>query len=146
MKLRVLIFCAICCAWLAGPKLWGQTAAVALPDAADARTASLVGHVVTEPGAEPIKKAIIELVQEGGDSTHNYTATSAPDGSFDISGIEPGRYRILVEKTGFVFVDAKHRSKEASAITLLRGQALPDQTLRMWPTAVLTGRVLDEDG
>jgi hypothetical protein len=140
MKLRlVTIQFGILCALLAG----GPTD---LPADESAR-ASLAGRVVKEPGGEPIKKAVIELIREAaGESTHNYTATSDGEGNFEIHEILPGRYRILIERSGYVFVDARHHASDAAALSFERGQALSDQVFRMLPTAVVTGRVLDEDG
>jgi protocatechuate 3,4-dioxygenase beta subunit len=138
MKLRVIVIqCAILCVWLAGGRAY----------AADSDRASLAGRVVKEPGGEPLKKALVELIGESaGESGHNYTATSDADGNVSIPNIVPGRYHLLVERTGYLFVDAKHRRTETEALSFEKGQALTDQVFHMLPCAVITGRVVDEDG
>jgi Carboxypeptidase regulatory-like domain len=138
MKLRIVVIqCAILCAWLAGGRAY----------AVDSDRASLAGRVVKEPGGEPLKKALVELIGEtAGESPHNYTATSDAEGNVSIPNIVPGRYHLLVERTGYLFVDAKHRRTETEALSFEKGQSLTDQVFHMLPCAVITGRVLDEDG
>jgi protocatechuate 3,4-dioxygenase beta subunit len=108
--------------------------------------ASLEGNVVKEPGREPLKKAIVELIAENQEEGGNYTATSDQEGHFKIAGIQPGRYRMFVERPGYLEVDKKRRRSEGIVLSFDAGQGLKDQTLRMLPAAILTGRVLDEDG
>jgi protocatechuate 3,4-dioxygenase beta subunit len=108
--------------------------------------ASLEGKVVKEPAGEPLKKAIIELIGENQEEGGNYTATSDQDGRFKIVGIQPGRYRLFVERTGYIEVDAQRRHSDGVALSLEAGQELKDQTLHMLAAAIITGRVMDEDG
>ena len=98
------------------------------------------------PSGEPLKKAIIELIGENQEEGGNYTATSDQDGHFEIAGIHPGRYRIFVERTGYIEVDAKRRRSDGVLLSLDAGQELKDQVLHMLAAAVVAGRVLDEDG
>jgi len=108
--------------------------------------ASLEGRVVKEPSGEPVKKAIIELIGQDQQENGNYTATSDQEGHFQIHGIEPGRYQMFSERTGFIEVDQKRRRSLGLYLTFSAGQELQDQTLHMMAAAALTGRVLDEDG
>src|SRR5882672_10321574 len=73
--------------------------------------ASLEGKVLREPAGEPLKKAIVELIGENQDEGGNYTATSDQDGHFKVAGIHPARYRLFVERTGYIEVDATGSSK-----------------------------------
>lgn len=108
--------------------------------------ASLDGRVVKEPAGEPLRKAIIELIGENQEEGSNYTATSDQEGHFTIAGIHPGRYRLFVERTGYIEVDAKRRRSDGVLLSLDAGQELKEQTLHMLAAAVIAGRVLDEDG
>jgi protocatechuate 3,4-dioxygenase beta subunit len=124
-----------------------RAAASQVPAAAkDPSQASLEGKVIKEPAGEPIKKAIIEMIGENQEEGGNYTATSDPEGHFMIAGIRPGRYRIFVERTGYIEVDAKRRHSDGVVLSLDAGQELKDETLHMLPAAIVMGRVLDEDG
>jgi Carboxypeptidase regulatory-like domain len=108
--------------------------------------ASLEGSVVKEPAGEALKKAIVELIGENQDEGGNYTATSDPEGHFKITAIQPGRYRLFVERTGYMEVDHKRRHSEGIVLSFEAGQELKDQVLRMLPAAIITGRVVDEEG
>jgi len=108
--------------------------------------ASLEGSVVKEPGGEPIKKAIVEVIGENQGESGNYAATSDSEGRFKIADMIPGRYRILVERTGYIEVDKKGRRSQGMMLSVDAGQEVKGQTLRMLAGAILMGRVLDEDG
>jgi Carboxypeptidase regulatory-like domain len=108
--------------------------------------ASLVGSVVKDPSGEPVKKAIIEMIAENQGEGGNYTAMSDADGHFKITDILPGRYRLLVERTGYIEVDKKGRRSPGSMLSVGAGQEIKGHTLHMLAAAILTGRVLDEDG
>ena len=112
----------------------------------DASVGSLEGTVVKEPSGEGLRKALVEVIGQSQEESGNYTATSDQDGHFKVSSIRPGRYRIFVERTGYVEVDKKLRRSQGLVIDIQGGQELKDQTLHMLPAAIITGRVLDEDG
>ncbi|HKS95415.1 MAG TPA: carboxypeptidase-like regulatory domain-containing protein, partial [Terriglobia bacterium] len=112
----------------------------------EAVQASVEGSVVKDPGGEPLKKAVVELIGDAQDEPANYTATSEPDGHFRISAVRPGRYVIFVEHPGYISVDAHHHHAEGITISVDPGQQLKDLQLHMLAASVLTGRVVDEDG
>jgi len=138
MKLALIL---VCSAMLVGTGL-AQTAVLGKASS----LASLEGKVVREPAGEPIKKALIELIGENQEEGGNYAATSDQEGHFKVAGIHPGRYRLIVERTGFIEVDARRRRSDGVVLSLETGQELRDQTLHMLPAAIVMGRVLDEDG
>jgi protocatechuate 3,4-dioxygenase beta subunit len=111
----------------------------------DKTSASIDGSVVKDPGDQPLKKATVQVVsdEEGGSS---YTAVSDSEGQFGISSLQPGRYRIFVERSGFIEVDKSGHRLPGTALSLQAGQRIKDLQLRMLPAAVVTGRVVDEDG
>jgi protocatechuate 3,4-dioxygenase beta subunit len=136
-----LVLTLVCSAMIVGAGL-AQTAT----SGKESSQASLEGKVVKEPAGEPIKKAIIELIGENQEEGGNYTATSDQEGHFRVPGIHPGRYRLFVERTGFIEVDARRRRSDGVVLSLEAGQELKDQRLHMLPAAIIMGRVLDEDG
>ena len=108
--------------------------------------ATVEGIVVKEPGGEPVKKALIELIAENQTEGGDYTATTGPDGAFHIDGVLPGRYRLFAERTGFL-EESKHRGRsEGRVLTLTAGQELKDVQIRFEAAAVVRGRITDEDG
>lgn len=108
--------------------------------------AVIEGIVTKEPGSEPVKKALIELIAENQAEGGDYTAVSGPDGGFHIEGIVPGRYHLFAERTGMLEVDKHHARADGRVLTLAAGQELKDLRIRLQAAAVVRGRVTDEDG
>jgi protocatechuate 3,4-dioxygenase beta subunit len=138
--MRLLVSClfAICL----GPTLLGQDSAVPMP--ANPR-AAIEGIVTKEPDAQPVKKAIIELIAENQSVGGDYTATTGADGQFRIENILPGRYHLFAERTGLLD-SGRHHSRQGHILTLTAGQEIKDLHIRLQAAAVIRGRVTDEDG
>ncbi len=77
-----------------------------------------------------------------------YSASSDTAGRYRIADIEPGRYRVSVERAGFV--DAQYGAKRpgdaGTTLTLDKSQRMTDVNVSLTPHGVIAGRVLDEDG
>jgi protocatechuate 3,4-dioxygenase beta subunit len=110
------------------------------------KTASISGIVIKEPGSEPLKKVLVQVVAENQKEGGNYTASTDADGNFHVDGVEPGRYRIFFERTGFVAVNERGSKADINIFAVKPGQTLENLTFRMLPTAVISGRITDEDG
>jgi hypothetical protein len=135
--------------------LWLVVAAAAAlsaqsPPSSSAQTsptrATLSGIVTKDPGSDPVKKALIELIAESQSDGGNYTALTGADGGFRIENIVPGRYRLFVERSGFQEIDKHQRRTEGRVLTLSAGQELKDLVIRLQAAAVVEGRVTDEEG
>ncbi|MFZ0957188.1 MAG: carboxypeptidase-like regulatory domain-containing protein [Candidatus Sulfotelmatobacter sp.] len=109
-------------------------------------TASVQGRVAKDPGGEPVKKALIELIAENQNEGGDYTAVTGGDGSFRVEGVVPGRYRLFVERTGYLEVEKHHTRSDGRVLTLAAGQEVTDLRVRLQAAAVVEGRVTDEDG
>lgn len=110
------------------------------------KRAAVEGVVTKEPGSEPVKKALVELIAENQAQGGDYTAVSSGDGTFRIENVLPGRYRLFVERTGFLDTDKSHQRSEGRVLALSAGQELKNVNVRLEAAAVLHGRVSDEDG
>jgi protocatechuate 3,4-dioxygenase beta subunit len=120
--------------------------ASAQESASPPKPSSIAGTVVQEPGSQPLKKVLVQVIAEDQKQGGNYTASTDSDGHFHIENVVPGRYRLFLEKTGFVEVNGRGLQSDVNVVTVQAGQSLEDLLLRMLPTAIISGRVTDEDG
>src|SRR6202790_4338426 len=111
-----------------------------------AHAASIAGTVVKEPGSQPLKKVLVQVIAENQKEGGNYTASTDADGHFRIENVVPGRYRIFIERAGFVGVNEHGLKSDVNVFTVQAGQPVEDLLFRMLPTAVISGRITDEDG
>ncbi len=102
--------------------------------------------MVQEPGSQPLKKVLVQVVAEDQKQGGNYTASTDADGHFRVDNVVPGRYRIFLERTGFAGVNGRGVQSDINVFTVQAGQSVEDLLFRMLPTAVISGRITDEDG
>ena len=121
-------------------------AAIAQNSASQPKPAAIEGIVIKDPGSEPVKKALIELIGETQPGGQAYTTVTAADGQFQIAGIIPGRYRLFAERPGYLEVGKHHARTEGRVLNLVAGQELKELQIRLQSAAVVRGRVTDEDG
>jgi protocatechuate 3,4-dioxygenase beta subunit len=114
--------------------------------ASAARPSSIAGTVIKQRGSEPLKKVLVQVIAENQKEGGNYTASTDADGHFHIDDVEPGRYRIFLERSGFIAVNNRGQRAEMNVFTIKAGQAVENVFFRMLPTAVISGRITDEDG
>src|ERR1700728_5249873 len=115
MRRSLILAIVICAALLAS----------AQDSAPAAKTASIAGEVVKEPGRQPLKKALVQVVAEG--QGESYTASTDAEGHFRVENVAPGRYRIFIERTGFVGVNGQGRESDVNVGTVQAGQSVEDQ-------------------
>jgi hypothetical protein len=109
-------------------------------------SASIEGMVSKEPGSQPMKKVVVQVIAEDQNGGSNYTATTDSDGHFRIEKVDGGRYRIYLEKTGFVEVNSRGQKSQGRSLSIRDGEEIKNLLLRLLPTAVISGRLVDEDG
>ncbi|HEY6347991.1 MAG TPA: carboxypeptidase-like regulatory domain-containing protein [Candidatus Angelobacter sp.] len=109
-------------------------------------TASLEGSVLNKVTGAPVKHAHVMYMKAPGVSVPISTDTDA-DGRFSIT-LEPGSYRLWVERPGFVHQAYGSRTPDGTGtlLTIAAGQQLRGINLRIVPLGAIAGRVLDEDG
>lgn len=116
------------------------TALFSLVIAAQNQTATVEGIVMKQASTDPVQGAAVTFTPVSGTAK---TATSGEDGKFVIANLTPGRYQITSTRTGFV---KARRGSGPANLTLVQGQHLTGVRIQLTPTAVITGRVLDENG
>lgn len=110
--------------------------------------ATLQGAVLNAVTSEPIRSAFVLLTPESVKGTLvARSISSGRDGRFTIPDVEPGRYRLLARKAGFI--EQEHGAKRPGQrrgvpIEVSAGATLRDLDIKLAPQAVISGRVLDE--
>ncbi|MGH9629515.1 MAG: carboxypeptidase regulatory-like domain-containing protein [Bryobacteraceae bacterium] len=120
------------------------------------RLCAVEGHTVNEKTGEPLRRAKLMLLPAGGGSVMAgpraaaapYAATTDAEGKFRFENIEPGTYRLMAERQGFVrrAYGSRGNSMMGTSISLAPGQELKEIELKLTPQAVITGLVLDDVG
>jgi hypothetical protein len=81
---------------------------------------TIAGTVVTMAGSEPLKKARV-LLQSVEDRTRTISVLTDSGGRFEYKRLEPGRYRLSVNRVGFVGqVYGQRRPDDPGAVLALR--------------------------
>ncbi len=106
------------------------------------------GTVVAATTGAPLGKAVANLRPLQGGSDTSYAITTGADGKFSITGIEPGKYVLTIDRNGFVSqpYNATGSRHQAETLYLQPGQSLNDLKVKLLAQAVIVGRVLDTDG
>lgn len=108
---------------------------------------TLSGTVVDSVTSLPLGKVEVVAEHLGGHDPGASTATDAK-GKFLIVGVEPGTYRLLAQRNGYLdqYYGAKRSSGNGSTITLAAGQSIDNLQIRITPVGVIAGTVRDSDG
>ena len=110
----------------------------------------IVGSVLGAGTDAPLRKADVQLVPvQHQDTESPYGATTDGSGQFVIENIDPGQYRLMAERNGFVqgsYGDRGNSRGMGETLTLVAGQTMKDLTIKLVQQGVITGRIADEDG
>jgi protocatechuate 3,4-dioxygenase beta subunit len=109
------------------------------------KTGTISGRVLAGNG-EPLRRATVaieEVNSADGSGEALGSVTTGDNGEFSFTDAAPARYRLLAERSGYV-TGRFPRSK--ALVTLHAGDNIEGVTLRMVPTSVVSGSVLDVNG
>jgi hypothetical protein len=108
---------------------------------------SVSGTVVKLADSAPLRRARVTL-RGADDRTRAISVLTDATGRFLLKAIEPGRYQLSVNRAGFVAQEygQKKPHDPGAVLTLRSGQDMKDLLFRLTPSAVIAGKILDEDG
>jgi len=108
---------------------------------------SVVGTVIRADTREPLKKAWVSVHKIEGQGKSTGVLTDA-SGRFELTDIEPGRYRLSVQRNGYVSQAYGRRGSDqpGTILSISPGQTVRDIQVAMTTAGVLTGRIYDDDG
>lgn len=109
---------------------------------------TIAGNVVSAKTGEPLKRAQVILTTDGRDSHHPRLTTTDTAGHFSINGLKAGRYDLVIYREGYIpqQYGQSDPDRAGAVLTLAARQKITDLIFRLERMAVITGRVLDEDG
>jgi len=116
-------------------------------------TATVEGHVIDAATGAPLRKATVQATRADaspnlGGATTAYSVSTDGSGSFSLRDIEPGSYRLTAARNGFVpaTYGARGPLRSGTFLGVGRGAQIKDIEFKLTPQAVVTGRIVDEDG
>jgi protocatechuate 3,4-dioxygenase beta subunit len=120
--------------------------------------ASIEGQVLNAKGGAPLKRANVQLnmINPGngmnmggrGPAPVRKAVETDEQGRFSFAALDAGKYRLSVDRQGFLHQNygARKYSGSGTPVLVSEGQNVKDIVFQMSPQAVITGKVLDEDG
>jgi hypothetical protein len=126
--------------------LFGALLLASAQEPAAAKTSSIAGTVVKEPGSEPLKKVLVQVVAEDrswAEATPPHRRRRPfPRRQCCARALPHLRRENRIRRSQ----PARASNLTSTCFTVQAGQSLEDLLFRMLPTAVISGRVTDEDG
>src|ERR1700683_876995 len=105
----------------------------------------IAGTVISKVDAHPLARARITVRDAKDEHKFEFLVTS-DDGRFQFSNVPAGKYSLTGAKRGFI--TASYEQHEQFSIAIVTGAGIDTETLvlRLAPTAIISGKVLDEAG
>jgi protocatechuate 3,4-dioxygenase beta subunit len=111
---------------------------------------SITGHVFDAVTGQPLSKVQLTLfpANPGTGRREPYLTSSDSSGAYRFVNIEPGNYRLSAMRNRYVRQNYGQKTTLASGatITVAPKQQVANINFRLLPGAVVTGRVVDEEG
>jgi hypothetical protein len=109
-------------------------------------TGTVSGSVANLLAGSPVRKAQVILL--GDQNPNHYEALTDTDGKYSIAGVAPGRYRLSVQRQGFLSVayGASGPNRPGKTVVIGAGEIKKDLNFAIEPPGVITGHVYDEEG
>lgn len=131
-----------CASWAQQPPAGGAAPV-------EASQSEIHGTVISATTGEPLRGAPVILngsrrgMGRGRGGGVNEVVLSGSEGQFAFAGLAPGEYAIYAQKTGY---ETQRGPRSAAQISLGSDEIRKDVTVRLQPSAVVSGRVLDAFG
>lgn len=127
-----------------------------------AKRATLEGTVVNAQTKEPLRRAEVSLLSNGGGGGGGggfggpggpgggggRKVTTDAAGKFNFADVEAGQYTVAAQRNGFLNgrYGAKRPNQPATPVKVSDGDSLRSLNIELLPQAVIAGRVFDDEG
>jgi len=101
------------------------------------------GPSSSRTGGQPLKKVTVKLNPEDKENGTAYKAITDFEGRFKFEKVDAGDYTLTIERNGFLETGKQNGSHKLS---LHPGDEVKSIVLRIPPSAVINGKILDNDG
>ena len=118
--------------------------ALSAQQAPSSKPGKVEGVVINSVTNEPVKKATVTL--QGPGRLSNFAAVTDAAGHFRFDSVEPGKYIAMANRDGFIPFEESQRNPWSKPITVAEEQDVKDVVVKLFPLALVSGHVLDEDG
>lgn len=139
-----LILCAISTSAQANPP------AAHSPEKEQGQKSSIQGRVVNAVTNEPVRSVALTLIPAGATRMSDaITTESNENGEFIFQDLQPARYLLYGERSGYARQYYGSRSNWMSGTSLIIasvGQQIKDVVFKLAPSSVIAGRVFDDQG
>jgi hypothetical protein len=105
----------------------------------------IAGTIVSKLDGHPLARARV-TVRDAKDPQKFESVVTAEDGKFEFTGVPAGKYDLHGAKRGFIQASYDQHEQFSTAIVTGAGLDTEDLVLRLAPTAIISGKVLDESG
>lgn len=124
-----------------------SAAAAQAPGSLSSEKCLVEGRVVRAGSGEPLRRAQVTLTPIARNAVPMRALTDA-DGRFSFQGVDPGRYRMVAERNGYLRMEFGQAAsgRGGTPLELSAGQRRNDILFRLIPWGVISGRVYDEEG
>jgi protocatechuate 3,4-dioxygenase beta subunit len=118
----------------------------AQPPAPEPRVASVEGTVVNALNAQGMARATVILQSRDTTEGISYAEETDANGHFRIDDVAPGEYSISANRQGFFLQPNGAPGAPMPRMKVTTGEQVTNVVVKLAPTGVIAGRVLDQDG
>src|SRR5579864_1083551 len=105
----------------------------------------IAGTVVSKLDGHPLSRARI-TARDAKDPQKFASVVTGEDGKFEFTAVPAGKYDLSGAKRGFIAAAYDQHEQFSTAIVTGAGLDTEDLVLRLAPTAIISGKILDESG
>ena len=136
-----LVLTALC--FIPEPRLVCQTTAISQPAAVG--QSRVAGNIVSKSDGHPLDHAVVALI-EVKNRKNIKTMITKQDGKFSFERLAGGKYSLVGERKGYVNGAYDAHGPFSTAIVAGAGLDTEHLLLRLAPTGIIAGKILDESG
>src|ERR1700730_8565778 len=142
ISVRSRLMTALC---LLGARALTAAQTPSIPQTGTANGSRIAGTVVSKTDVHPLARARI-TVRDAKDPKKFESLVTSENGKFEFKGLPAGKYDLHGTRHGFISASYDQHDQFSTAIVTGAGLETEALVLRLAPTAIISGKILDEAG